>query len=248
MFAGKTVLAVIAARGGSKGLPGKNLRLVAGKPLIYWSILEAQKSKLIDRLIVSSEDNEILAVARSFGAETPFVRPESLAADDTPGVAPVLHALEALPGYDYVVLLQPTSPLRTVEDIDGSIGEAINKQSKSVVTISEPEKLPNWMCTLDENGRLSFLLGQSENTERRQDAKKIYALNGAVFVADCNWLVKSQRLDCEESIGFEMPKERSIDVDDEMDLKICETLLLERAGVQKNQLVATTICEDRPKL
>jgi CMP-N,N'-diacetyllegionaminic acid synthase len=120
MFEGKTILAIVPARGGSKGVPRKNIRLLAGKPLIAWTIDEAKKSRYIDRLILSSEDDEIIEVAREFGCEIPFKRPDELAQDDTPGIESVIHAINTLEEkYDFVVLLQPTSPLRTVEDIDG---------------------------------------------------------------------------------------------------------------------------------
>lgn len=121
------ILAIIPARGGSKGVPRKNIRDLAGKPLIAWTIEEAKKSKYITRLILSSEDEEIIEAAKKYGCEVPFVRPIELAQDNTPGIEPVLHAIEKCPGYDYVLLLQPTSPLRTVEDIDGCIEFLLNK-------------------------------------------------------------------------------------------------------------------------
>jgi len=131
MYKGKRIVATINARGGSKGVPGKNIRDLGGLPLIAWTIREARRSALIDRVIVSSDDEGILAVARSHGADTPFVRPAELARDDTPGVDPVLHVVEALKPdmYDYIVLLQPTSPLRTVEDIDGCIAACLDAAS-----------------------------------------------------------------------------------------------------------------------
>ena len=121
MIEGKKVLAVIPARGGSNGVPRKNIIDVGGKPLIAWTIEEARKSKYIDRLILSSDDREIIEIAKRWGCEVPFEQPAEMARDGTPGIAPVLHAIEMLPDYDYVVLLQPTSPLRQVEDVDGCI-------------------------------------------------------------------------------------------------------------------------------
>src|SRR5690606_37646573 len=111
------VLAVITARGGSKGVPRKNVRNLGGKPLIAWTIEEAQKSKYITKLILSSEDKDIIDVAKQYGCEVPFIRPLELAQDDTLGIDVVIHAMIQCPGYDYVILLQPTSPLRTVKDI-----------------------------------------------------------------------------------------------------------------------------------
>lgn len=123
-----TFLAIIPARGGSKGVPRKNIRNLAGKPLIAWTIEEAKKSKYINRVILSSDDNEIIEIAKNYNCEVPFVRPKNIAEDNTPGIDPVLHAIKQCPGYDYVVLLQPTSPLRTVEDIDGCIRYMLNKK------------------------------------------------------------------------------------------------------------------------
>ena len=111
-------LAVIPARGGSKGVPRKNVRDLNGKPLIAWTIEEAKKSQYISNIILSSEDSEIIKEAKKYGCEVPFIRPMKLAQDDTPGIDPVLHAINQCPGYDYVVLLQPTSPLSKAEDID----------------------------------------------------------------------------------------------------------------------------------
>jgi CMP-N,N'-diacetyllegionaminic acid synthase len=132
MIGERKVLGLIPARGGSKGVARKNIREVRGKPLIAWTIEEARRSIYLDRLVLSSEDTEIMEIARSFGCEVPFRRPEELAADDTPGIDPVLHALRELPGFDYVALLQPTSPLRTAEDIDGCIERCVAKRRASV--------------------------------------------------------------------------------------------------------------------
>ena len=128
MLNGKTILAIIPARGGSKGIPRKNIKPLAGKPLIAWTIEEAKKSKYIDRLILSSEDEEIIRIAKKWGCEVPFVRPKEFAEDETSGIEPILHAIETLSEkYDYVCLLQPTSPLRTVNDIDGCIKKCIDR-------------------------------------------------------------------------------------------------------------------------
>lgn len=125
MINGKKVLAIIPARGGSKGIPKKNIKPLNGKPLIAWTIEEAKKSVYIDKLIVSTDCEEILEVAKEFGAEVPFKRPAELAQDDTPSVELILHAIDYLSGYDYITLLQPTSPLRVVKDIDQCISKTI---------------------------------------------------------------------------------------------------------------------------
>src|SRR4051794_29098155 len=115
MIASRKVLGLITARGGSKGLPRKNILLLAGKPLIAWSIAAGKASRFIDRVVLSSEDAEIIEVAKAHGCDVPFVRPSELSRDETPSLDPVLHALDQLPDFDWLVLLQPTSPLRTAE-------------------------------------------------------------------------------------------------------------------------------------
>lgn len=228
MYLNKSLIAVIPARGGSKGVPRKNIRIVAGKPLIAWTIEQAKKSKYIDRIILSSEDEEIIDVARGLGCEVPFVRPRELALDDIPGIDPVLHALKSVPGYDYVVLLQPTSPLRSTEDIDGTIEKCLNQGANACVTVTEPEKSPYWMFTLNSEGKMVPLIATDAKVTRRQDLPKVFALNGAVYVARCDWLIASQTFLYEETVPFLMPKSRSFDIDTELDLKICEYLLLNK--------------------
>ena len=231
MYKGKRILATISARGGSKGVPGKNIRDLGGLPLLAWTIREARRSAYVDRLVVSSDDEGILAVARAHGAETPFVRPAGLARDDTPGVDPVLHAVEALgaDGYDYVVLLQPTSPLRTVEDIDGCIRRCLDHSWPCLISVTEAEKSPYYMFTLDETARMSPVISQERYHTRRQDLPRVYAPNGAVYVADCAWLAETRSYLTPDTRAYEMPRERSWDIDELLDFEICE-LLLRRAG------------------
>jgi N-acylneuraminate cytidylyltransferase len=224
MISGRSVLAIIPARGGSKGVPRKNIRKVGGKPLIAWSIEEARKSQYIDRLILSSEDEEIIEIARRWGCEVPFIRPVELAQDETPGIAPILHALDALPQrYDIVVLLQPTSPLRNTEDIDGCIAHLVAQNATSCVSVTEPDKSPYWMYRFDKNTFLKPLFGEQTYTSRQQ-LPKVYALNGAVYVAECSWLIHSKGFISHSTVGYIMPKERSLDIDTEHDLRICEIL------------------------
>ena len=134
MIDGRSVLAIIPARGGSKGVPRKNIRPLGGKPLIAWTIEAAHRSAWIDRLILSSEDQEIIDTACAWGCDVPFVRPAELARDCTPGIDPVLHALKQLPSFDLVVLLQPTSPLRSAADIDRCIERCQRGGAPAAVT------------------------------------------------------------------------------------------------------------------
>lgn len=220
MINGRKVLAIIPARGGSKGVPRKNIREVAGRPLIAWTIEEAKKSKYIDRLILSSEDAEIIQVAQSYGCEVPFVRPAALAQDATPGIDPVLDTMERLPNYAFVVLLQITSPLRSVTDIDGCIEHCVANLANACVSITQVEQSPYWMYTLGNNGMMTALMPTDTTYARRQDLPSVYTLNGAVYVANCDWLRKHKTFLTPETLGFIMPQERSLDIDTELDLRI----------------------------
>ncbi|MFJ9501233.1 acylneuraminate cytidylyltransferase family protein [Brevibacillus centrosporus] len=226
MIDGKKVLAIIPARGGSKSVPRKNIKLLGDHPLIAWTINEAKKSAYIDRLIVSTDDEEIAEVARKYDCEVPFLRPAELAQDNTPGIDPVLHALMMIPGYDYVMLLQPTSPLRKVNDIDGCLEKCIHEKANSIVSVSLVDKSPFWMYSMTERSLLEPVMAHKTPYTRRQDIPTIYSLNGAVYVAQSEWLQSTQTFLTQETIGFIMPKERSVDVDTPLDFLIVESLLM----------------------
>jgi CMP-N,N'-diacetyllegionaminic acid synthase len=225
MINGKTILAVIPARGGSKGVPRKNVRELNGKPLIAWTIQEARQSQYIDRLILSSDDDEIIQVAQEWGCEVPFKRPKELASDQTPGISPVLHAVQQCPDHDYVVLLQPTSPLRSVSDIDGCIQKCIAQGAPACVSVAESQHSPYWMYTLDSLNHMNPLIGNHAPVLRRQDSPSIYMLNGAVYVARTDWLIEHKTFVGQDTLGYPMTLERSIDIDSEIDLVIADYLL-----------------------
>jgi CMP-N,N'-diacetyllegionaminic acid synthase len=220
----KKVLAIIPARGGSKGVLHKNIRMLGGKPLIAWTIAAARQSRYIDRLIISSDDMQIIEIAQTYDCEAPFVRPSELAQDDTPGIDPVLHALENLPGYDLVVLLQPTSPLRIADDIDGCIELCCKAGNTCCVSVTSPEKSPFWMFTLDEDHQLQALFPQIK-ANRRQELPAAFALNGAVYAADTAWLINERNFVGAGTKAYVMPEERSIDIDSLSDFKYIEWLL-----------------------
>lgn len=228
MINDKKVLAIIPARGGSKGVPRKNVRLLAGKPLIAWTIEEAKKSKYIDRLILTTEDDEIIETAKTYGCEVPFIRPIELAQDSTPGIEPILHALKQIKGYDYIVVLQPTSPFRLAEDIDSCIERLVETKSSACVSVTKPDSSPYWMYTINEAGKMQPLIKQEELTARRQDLSIVYALNGAVYVAEVDWLKSNQSLLTEDTTAFVMPTERSFDIDTEKDFLWCDWLMNKR--------------------
>lgn len=225
------ILAVIPARGGSKGIARKNIRPVAGKPLIAWTIEAAQATPEIDRLILSSEDEEIITTARLFGCECPFPRPLELAQDNSTAIEVALHLLANLQEqYDYLVWLQPTSPLRTPDDILACMRLCVHDQTMSVVSVSLVEKNPGWMFYLDETNTLSPVLPLADHTRsNRQQLPQAYALNGAVYVTKIDWLLQSARFMDQHTKAYIMPPERSVDIDSQRDLLWAEWLLSKQA-------------------
>jgi CMP-N,N'-diacetyllegionaminic acid synthase len=213
----KTVLAIIPARGGSKGVPRKNVRQLAGKPLIAWTIDVARRSRYIDRLVLSSEDRQIMEIARSYGCEIPFVRPPELSQDDTPGMDPVRHAVNILPDYDYVVVLQPTSPFRIQEDIDNCVELCDSAGVDTCVSTVPLTKPLQWMYTMQNGDFLEPLVGEVPTEQRRQDLHLPLVLNGAVYVARWDWIKSGHSFLQGRVMGYEMPAARSIDIDSEWD-------------------------------
>lgn len=226
---GKKILAIIPARGGSKGVPSKNIRVVAGKPLIAWTIKEAKKSEYIDQLILSSEDDEIIAVAKAFGCQAPFVRPMELARDETPGIVPIKHAINFYLNngvyFDYIICLQCTSPLRMVNDIDGAIELAFKSNADSVVSVCESEHSPYWMKKVDERGCVSNFIDDGMKYTRRQDLPKVYRINGAFYMATPALILKTNDWYSKGTKAFIMDNLRSIDIDSEMDFLVVEAIL-----------------------
>lgn len=227
------------ARGGSKGLPGKNLLDVGGRPMIVWSVLAGQESCHIDRLILSSDDEAIISAARTVGCEIPFIRPAHLA-DDTASAQDVLiHALDSLnETFDYLVLLQATSPLRTADDIDGAIALCEQSGAPSCVSVTTPSKPPYWMYHVDRQGHMERILPPPTEADRRQGLPPVFVLNGAVYVVRVDWFRKCGRFVTDETRAFFMPPERSVDVDTRQDWLLAHALMKDGAGpsVQKERM------------
>lgn len=227
VIGGKTVIAIVPARGGSKGLPGKNIVPVGGKPLLAWTIEAARKARYLDRIILSSDDDAIIAVALQLGCEVPFRRDAGLAADESPTIEVVLDALNRCPGYDWAVLLQPTSPLRVADDIDRALEHCVALGAPACVSVCEAEQSPYWMYTLQAGRRLAPLLPTSAT--RRQELPPAYVLNGAVYVAAVAELTANRSFLTAETVAYEMPVERSLDIDTASDLAQAESYLRARA-------------------
>ena len=220
------ILALIPARGGSKGIPRKNIKNIAGKPLIVWTIEAALRSSRIDAVVVSTDDEEIATVALQAGAQVPFMRPAALASDTATGMAPVLHALDALPQFDAVLMLQPTSPLRSTEDIDTCLALAHARQAPAVVSVSEPDSHPYWTYRIADDLAMQPMVDAPLVT-RRQDLPKAGALNGAMYFARADWLREHGAFVGPGTLAYMMPRERSVDLDTPFDWKFAELLLKE---------------------
>jgi len=224
MLNNKRFIAIIPARGGSKGVPRKNLRLVHGTSLLAHAIATAKQSQFIDRVIVSSEDDEIIAQSKLSGADVPFIRPVMLAQDSTSGVQPIIHALTELPHYDYVVVLQVTSFLRQVNDIDGCLQFIMEKNAPACVSVTETNAHPCWMFEMDNQYKIKNVLPQ-DIPACRQDLAKTYILNGALYVAKSSWFLENKTFISPDTIAYEMPKERSLDIDTEFDFHLLDAYI-----------------------
>ncbi len=227
-------IAIIPARGGSKGIPHKNIVSVGGKPLIAWTIEAARRSTLLDRVLVTTDSAAIAEIARNAGAEVPFLRPAELAQDDTPGIAPLLHAVAWLTRHDHdmpdaVMLLQPTSPLRTEADIDAALRLLQAHAAEAVVSVAPPRHHPYWMKQLTPEGRLTdFVPHDPAAFALRQDLPPVYVLNGAIYLVQRTVLLQRQTFYTDQTYAYVMPPERSLDVDTPWDLFLIDLILQER--------------------
>lgn len=235
------IIAIIPARGGSKGVPKKNIRNLAGKPLIYYTIKSANESKFINKVIVSSDDEEILDKSKEYGS-TIIKRPKSISDDYSPTIDTILHVLEELKKddehykdnakinkkdeVDIVVLLQATSPFRTSEDIDEAIEKFLSKQDEfnSLISVSKFEEPPYWALEINKD-ELTPIFGEKYLKMRRQDLKSAYIPNGAIFISTPKYLFKNKGFHGDKVMAYLMDGEKSIDIDTEFDFKIAEFLI-----------------------
>lgn len=215
MIEGRSVIGVVTARAGSRRLPGKNLRPMAGRPMIAWTLDAARESRVLDRVVVTSDDAEVLRLAAEAGA-MPVSRPAALAGDAAAVVDAVEHALAEVGGaWDYVVLLQPTSPLRLAEDIDGAAALCVAARAPAVVGVCALPKPAGFYRTVAADGRLS----------PADDLSAVRLVNGAVYVIERKTLLRTGVFHPEGAVAFPMPADRSWDVDDRAEFAVCETLL-----------------------
>ncbi|UCE60442.1 MAG: acylneuraminate cytidylyltransferase family protein [Phycisphaerales bacterium] len=226
------VVGLVTARGGSKGIPRKNIKPLAGKPLIAWTIEAALASRFLSRVIVSTDDDEIMETARDFGAEVPFKRPAELAGDDSPHISVVRHAVDWLCDEEhcpeFIMVLQPPTPLRIAADIDGAIELAEEKSADAVVSVVEAQHHPYITRRLTETDTLTSFVPSALKYSRRQEFSPAYALNGVIYLNRCTCLADCETLAPEGSYAFVMPPERSIDVDTPWDFHLAELILNDR--------------------
>lgn len=223
------VLGLIPARGGSKGLPGKNLALLGRKPLIAWTIEAALDAETINDVVVSTDAEEIATAAVDAGAMVPFMRPSELAEDDTSMLDVVLHALDVLEErgrhYDSVALLQPTSPLRRSRHIEEAAALKHHRAAEAVVSVVEMEHSPLWSNTLPPDGNMADFLRPEISGSRRQDLPTHFRLNGAIYLIDTGTLRTERAFVGGFAVAYLMPREASVDVDNAIDLEFAEFLL-----------------------
>lgn len=230
MFQNDRILALIPARGGSKGIKGKNIYELHGKPLIAYSIEAAMQCRYIDKTVVTTDSPTIAEVAKKYGAEVPFMRPDEFAKDTSPTIEAVMHAIRELKRqgeeFDVCVLLQPTSPLRLAEDIDNSVQTFYKWGGVSLLSVSEVRDHPILIRSISEDGTLKRLLDVS-STCRRQDMPKYYRVNGAIYINRIDELRDDTILN-ENKIPYILPYERAVDIDEPDDISKAERYLEDR--------------------
>jgi len=232
MIDGKSILAIIPARGGSKGLPRKNILPLGGKPLIAWTIDAAKDSEYIDELILSSDDDEIISIAKKYGCNVPFKRPKRFATDESTTIDVLFHSIQFFKnrsiGFDYLVLLEPTSPLRKTIDIDSAIKLLNQNRSKadSIVGVSKVEDThPVFDVRVNNEGLISPFIGDSFKVNRRQDIEDLYYFEGSVYVSDIQVLLEEKSFYHERTMPFIIPRWKALEIDEMIDMITAEAII-----------------------
>jgi len=225
------IVILICARSGSKGVPNKNIKELSGKPLIAWTIEIAKKIKRVDRIIVSTDSEEIADIAKSYGAEVPFLRPIHLAQDDSPEWLVWRHAINFLEKQegsypDAILVLPVTSPLRSEEDVNNCIDLFQKEKSDVVITITDASRNPYFnMVKIKEDMSCERVIPSKKNLFRRQDAPKVYDMTTVAFLADSNFVLKKERIFDGDVRSVLIPTERSLDIDNEVDFQFAEFMM-----------------------
>jgi CMP-N,N'-diacetyllegionaminic acid synthase len=225
----KEILAIIPARGGSKGVPRKNVKSLIDMPLICYTIKAAKESKYITKTVVSTEDEEIRSVSLNFGAEVPYLRPEELASDKSPTIDSVIHMINWLKENedytpDYICLLQCTSPLRNGKHIDEAIDKMITTNMEGVISVCEAEVNPYWASIIRDN-KLQYFIEEGKSITRRQDLPEVYRINGAIYIIETDKLLTNKTFETENVTAYIMSTNDSIDIDTDLDFKLAEMIM-----------------------
>ena len=221
------IFALIPARSGSKGLKNKNILNFNKKPLIAWTIETALKSKYLNDVYVSSDSPKIIKIAKKFGANVPFVRPKYLSSDKAKSIDVIIHALNRInknKKYKYILLLQPTSPLRITRDIDNIIENFFKRKSKVILSVKKMKHPSSWVLNINKSFKI-INYKNLLNTKNRQEYSLSYIPNGAMYFAEINYLLKYKSFYTPSSTIYEMPYHRSVDIDELIDFKIAEFLM-----------------------
>ncbi|MFC7378178.1 cytidylyltransferase domain-containing protein [Brevundimonas sp. GCM10030266] len=232
MIDGKRVLAIVPARAGSKGLPGKNVRMLAGKPLLAWPIAAARASAHVDRVIISTDSREFADIAVEHGAEAPFLRPAELASDSAPSIGFILHAVDMLAAdgdlFDYVVLLEPTSPLTEGSDVDAALKQLTDADGRadSIVGVALMETThPAYAVRMAEDGAIDALQpGGFAAMPRRQDLEPVFSLDGSLYISTVEALRREQGFCHNRTLGYRTARHKSYEVDDLVDFICIEAI------------------------
>ena len=227
------ILGVIPARGGSKSVPRKNITPVFGRPLIAYTIAAAQQSKELTHFLLSSDDDEIIAVAKQYGAPVPFIRPAVLATDQAPTLPVVQHAIRYMEEqegiiFDYVVLLQPTTPMRTAEDIDTAVKKLVSTRADSVVSVCDVDAYhPARMRQIVDDQLVELPIKEPKEMARRQDLPPVYIRNGAIYAVRRDLVIEGNSMIGMVSRPYVMPVEQSVNIDSPLDLLLAKHLMRE---------------------
>ena len=231
------LLCTIGMRGGSKGVPDKNLRKLSGKPLMAYTIEQALKSKLFEHVVVSTDSEEIAKIARSLGAEAWFLRPSEMATDDVSKLPAIRHAfLESERHYgvefDVLVDLDVTSPLRLIKDITGAYEQFVSEDADILITANPSRKSPYFNMVENVNGLIQIVKQPDKSIVRRQDAPQVFDMNASIYIWKRGALLGYDTLFTDKTSLFVMPEERSVDIDTEMDWNIVEYIIEKSTGFQ----------------
>lgn len=230
----KKTLAIITARGGSKRLPNKNILDLAGKPLIAWTSDIAKKAKNITKLIISTDNEKIKNVAEKHSIEVPFIRPDFLADDTATSFDVIKHSIDFFKEkkvfFDYVMLLQPTSPLRRLNHINEAFS-MLNEETKAIVSVCETEHSPLWSNFLPDNLSMKDFIPKNVKNLRSQDLPKYYRLNGAIYISEIDYFIENKGFIAKDTKAYIMPQLNSIDIDTQLDFDFCEFLIQKRIFV-----------------